>query len=60
MHHPHPRYQRLLALFALDLLTDFVLADQPDRRGETVGETEEERIDRIAGELLADVDISFA
>jgi hypothetical protein len=55
LNNQRPHYQRLLATFALDLLADLLTKTAPPPQ-----ETEDERIDRIARELLADVEISFA
>lgn len=57
MNQPRPRYQRLLATFALNLLVDLIPANLP---AAPPRESEDERIDRIVAELLADVEISFA
>lgn len=57
MYQPRPRYQRLLAAFALDLLVELLPATLPPAPPH---ETEDERIDRIVAELLADVELSFA
>lgn len=57
MNQPRPRYQRLIASFALDLLVELLPGKLPPA---PPYETEDERIDRVVRELLADVEISFA
>jgi hypothetical protein len=52
-----PLFQDLFATFFFDLLADIVLQGTTPAKEP---ESEEERINRIAAELLADVDLSFA